>query len=417
MSEYLLTIYMPTYNRAELAARQVEFLRNECAPYMDKVQIVISNNCSTDDTEERIKKIIEETKIEYYCNEKNIGIRANYYMCKNYVKGEYLWTVSDDDVIKKGAVKHVIDVLEKKDGLNFVMLNYGIKSLNGLWVPWTGKCGYLDNALPELYYGCNGYVIITTTAVIYRYKFFEITMATLPVNDISCYGMHFFTGALAIKAGKTYISKDVWVEANNTSGWYDRMIMSYCGMMKAFVKLDDMGFSEDEIRNLYKGYVMRVLFWEIMSSRELIAQETVRTLIARYPERFMRWAFDYHKHVYSTDVITEKIKRHQYPVYIYCAGFWGREAVEALQNRGIVVEGFFDGAESKWGKQIQVIASYGKHREQEIGSLTCYNFDEFCNNEIQVVIAIQNKKEARKIKKKLIQSNVKCVYLYYGFVL
>ena len=323
-----------------------------------------------------------------------------------------MWTVSDDEVLKKGVVKKVVDLLEHNRDLNFVMLNYEIKYPEGVLVPWTGKHGFLENALSELYQGVNGYAIILSSAVIYKYKIFETTMEKLPLDDLASYGMHFFTGALAIKTGRSYISKNIWVTANNTSSWYDIMITSFCGMMKSFTKLEDIGFSRDELRNLYKGYVDRAFFNALMSSEEKIAQDAVRSMIVRYPKRFMRWFFDYYKHEYGVEIIADKIKRNKKPIYIYCAGAWGKKAAGELQRRGVKIAGFFDGNENKWGKQIQVKSNRLQDIKDEISLFPCYNFAEFFKTDIQILIANENKKIVRIIKDNITQKGVTAVYVY-----
>ena len=48
----LLTISIPTYNRAQMLDRQLKWLAFELMGYEDDCEIIISDNCSPDNTEE-----------------------------------------------------------------------------------------------------------------------------------------------------------------------------------------------------------------------------------------------------------------------------------------------------------------------------------------------------------------------------
>lgn len=118
--EPLLTIAIPTYNGSRTIKNMLDLLLPQCN---DKVQLLISDNCSTDSTEEIIadyKKVW--TKIEYHRNEVNIGPDANFLQCMRMAKGHFTWLVSDDDIVVEGAVEKITGFLEKHPDMGLVYL-------------------------------------------------------------------------------------------------------------------------------------------------------------------------------------------------------------------------------------------------------------------------------------------------------
>lgn len=84
----LVTIAIPTYNRANLYLTQaIESAINQTYP---NLEIIISDNCSTDDTEMVIRSF-KDPRIRYFRQEKNIGGNNNFNFCLKQARGEYFF--------------------------------------------------------------------------------------------------------------------------------------------------------------------------------------------------------------------------------------------------------------------------------------------------------------------------------------
>ena len=71
MEKPLLSICIPTYNRAEYLAKSLDSLIVQ--PEFSQIEVVISDNASTDNTEEVCKHYREKyPNIVYYRNQENI---------------------------------------------------------------------------------------------------------------------------------------------------------------------------------------------------------------------------------------------------------------------------------------------------------------------------------------------------------
>lgn len=90
----LLSICIPTYNRGYILREVLDKYVND-SEFDDDVEIVISDNCSTDDTETVCREYASKYRnIRYFRNPKNIR-DANFYTVLDYGDGEYLKLLND----------------------------------------------------------------------------------------------------------------------------------------------------------------------------------------------------------------------------------------------------------------------------------------------------------------------------------
>lgn len=115
MPKKLLSISIPTFNRWEYLADLLPNLLEQSRkvdPEGRKIEIVISDNASTDETANGILAI-REARLRYFRNGSNIGGDANFVECVKRAKAKYVWIFGDDEIIRDGGIERVLDVLEK----------------------------------------------------------------------------------------------------------------------------------------------------------------------------------------------------------------------------------------------------------------------------------------------------------------
>ena len=113
----LLSIAIPTYNRAEYLEKNLRQIQSELETIEnDLVEILVSDNCSNDNTTEVVDNFIKSgLKIKYLRNEVNKGWGANFFQCFDSSIGKYVWLLGDDDLIVDGTLKLVLERIVKKD--------------------------------------------------------------------------------------------------------------------------------------------------------------------------------------------------------------------------------------------------------------------------------------------------------------
>ena len=126
MPSVLLTIAVPTYNRAQLLNQCLSALAREFEND-NRVEIIVSNNASTDNTVE----VVEQHRnaalpgLHYFQNEQNLGPDLNIRQCFDKAKGKYVWIFSDDDFLLSGYGAPLLALLAGSD--------WGVVHLKGLW--------------------------------------------------------------------------------------------------------------------------------------------------------------------------------------------------------------------------------------------------------------------------------------------
>jgi glycosyltransferase involved in cell wall biosynthesis len=129
MHQKLVSVIIPTYNRAHLV---VEALKSVKAQSYPAIQVIVVDDGSEDDTAEQIAKF---ENVEYYRQE-NKGQGAARNLGLNHARGEYIASLDSDDIWHKDFLKAAVAALERYQA-DFVFLNwteiYGTKETANYW--------------------------------------------------------------------------------------------------------------------------------------------------------------------------------------------------------------------------------------------------------------------------------------------
>ena len=83
----LVSVVITSYNRANLIEGAIQSALAQDYP---NLEIIISDNCSTDNTDKVIAKYLSNPKIRYYKNEQNIGMIPNFKLLQNKDRKEII---------------------------------------------------------------------------------------------------------------------------------------------------------------------------------------------------------------------------------------------------------------------------------------------------------------------------------------
>lgn len=108
-----LSICIPTYNRARYLD---EAIASVAMQITDDVELVISDNASTDETGDVIAKWSKAIpSLVYFRWERNMGADNNFLKVVDLAQGEYCWLLGSDDQIKAGGIAAVLSRLGSDD--------------------------------------------------------------------------------------------------------------------------------------------------------------------------------------------------------------------------------------------------------------------------------------------------------------
>jgi glycosyltransferase involved in cell wall biosynthesis len=146
----ILSICIPTFNRASLLDECLKSIIKSIensSNFENLIEIIISDNCSTDETYKIANKFCNRYNfIKYHRNEINV-IDLNFYIAVERASGKYVWIFGDDDIFNPNTLNTIFYYLYKDYTL--IISNYS------LWNYSLNKClkqKYLDlDKLTEIY--------------------------------------------------------------------------------------------------------------------------------------------------------------------------------------------------------------------------------------------------------------------------
>ena len=121
----LVTIAIPTYNRADGYLKEaIESAINQSYP---NLEIIISDNCSSDDTG-LIVETFNDSRIQYYRHDENIGANNNFNFCLKKATGVFFLLLHDDDLVDEDFVKKCMHAV--KNRLEIGMIRTGTRVID-----------------------------------------------------------------------------------------------------------------------------------------------------------------------------------------------------------------------------------------------------------------------------------------------
>ncbi len=123
----IASICVPTYNRASLLRQSLHSVLSQITPAMrETVEVVILDNASPDDTPAVVAQAqadFPDAPVRYVRRPQNIGCDANFCDTPNQARGEFVYMVSDDDILLPGGVARLLELIEEHPGLDAYSLN------------------------------------------------------------------------------------------------------------------------------------------------------------------------------------------------------------------------------------------------------------------------------------------------------
>jgi len=123
-----LSICIPTFNRGqylEKCLRSIDENLESLGDRKTKVEVIISDNDSSDDTQAIATGYsTKHPQITYQKNKQNFGSDYNIAKCYNSGAGKYVWVIGDDEQLTPNTLEYVLNIIEQSK------LDYGVIFLN-----------------------------------------------------------------------------------------------------------------------------------------------------------------------------------------------------------------------------------------------------------------------------------------------
>jgi abequosyltransferase len=266
----VLTIGIPTYNRAPLLEAQLRRLAEAVRGHESQCEVIISDNCSTDDTPrviERWRPHLAGAAFRTNRHPENIGAVPNIASLIQSATGGHAWIVSDDDALAQSALPYVMQTLAEHPTLALLILNFSSR-----WVK-TGelrfaRCYTVDEDVTvangkELFERCSledyGGLALTT-ALVYR---------TDPDGLRNLDVQRYWTGFCALH-GSVRLSSATHFECAAGTHFFAsdpklNFLLHYADKPEVTVRLMELGYSRQLCRRLVLKNLRRYgRFWVVL---------------------------------------------------------------------------------------------------------------------------------------------------------
>lgn len=121
----LVTIAIPTYNRADTYLRQcLEGALHQAYP---RLEIIVADNGSTDETG-KVVKAYGDPRVRYFRHPRNIVPNDNFNFCLSQARGEYFQLLLDDEQIDTDFVGACLEAAEFST--RFGLIHTGLRTVN-----------------------------------------------------------------------------------------------------------------------------------------------------------------------------------------------------------------------------------------------------------------------------------------------
>ncbi len=122
----ILSVCIPTFNRASILDKAISAISRSIESCGDEVELIISDNCSTDNTNIVVDKYLNRgLKIRYNRNVKNVGPNMNFLKCIEMSSGKYIYLLGDDDYLEEKSLERIVLILKESNvGLLHICNDY-----------------------------------------------------------------------------------------------------------------------------------------------------------------------------------------------------------------------------------------------------------------------------------------------------
>lgn len=124
-----ISVVIPSYNYAHFIGDAIESVLNQT--YRD-VELIVSDNCSTDNTEAVLKRYAGDPRLSVYRNERNIGIIPNVNAGLRRASGEFVAFLSADDFFLPNHLERTLAVLQQHSEVDIVYTGTLLSPASGI---------------------------------------------------------------------------------------------------------------------------------------------------------------------------------------------------------------------------------------------------------------------------------------------
>nr|WP_311526923.1 glycosyltransferase family A protein [uncultured Ralstonia sp.] len=129
VQQVALSVCIPTYNRARYLDNLLAELVAQIGELKFSYELLIGDNCSTDNTEAVVARYQDKLNIRYFRRPSNLGSAENLNQLYRSAQGKYVLYHADDDLPILAEINNNIDIFERNPGVDVIFAPWLIHDL------------------------------------------------------------------------------------------------------------------------------------------------------------------------------------------------------------------------------------------------------------------------------------------------
>lgn len=147
--KYLLSICIPTYNRADVLKHCIDAIVNHEQANKGRIEIVVCDNASTDNTQEMMSEYAQHYPyIVYIRNKENVGVIYNSIIALDSARGEFLKLINDHSIYTPDGLQYLCNQVKANLAEKPVLLFRN----DGWGTPKEHVCSTMDETVRQTGY-------------------------------------------------------------------------------------------------------------------------------------------------------------------------------------------------------------------------------------------------------------------------
>lgn len=258
--KFLLTLCIPTYNRAKFLDVALERLMRQYQALPDplELEIIVSDNCSSDSTPLIVNKYLAiGLPLTYVRNAENLGPDGNFIQCFKMAQGKYVWLLGDDDFLKEGALNDILSVLASGE-YGLVHLQMGGKGSEA--IEYRDNASFIGKVSHWITYISANIVNTRHISVVEFERYTATFLGYLPLYMLSA-----LVEKKNILLPNHYLEEGADVENNGGYNFFQVFVENYLNIWSEFIEkgyLTPKQYEKEKLnllRNCLTVYIRRLL--------------------------------------------------------------------------------------------------------------------------------------------------------------
>lgn len=286
----LLTIAIPTWNRAQYLMRNLTQLRSELLNVQPGiVEVIVSDNHSSDSTPGVVQEAVSQgLPVLYVRNERNVGWASNFIQCFEMARGRYVLLLGDDDLFVDGTLAELVHFLSGRHYGVVCLRPYGFDTDPRRERPWRyGRTlVYSDSRL--FLKKISNYFTLTSACVINKSLLAEVNSRQFITTDLATF--HLVLRAALAAETNIFIDRYLIASKRQNSSSYeyaDVFVDQFWEIMDAHIPY---GLDEGAIRAIERKKILSYYpfyLFDLRLSGKGNPQQTLDRFRARFEDSWL----------------------------------------------------------------------------------------------------------------------------------